>query len=207
VRDNINSESVIVSGDEMGKIIVFMNLTLDGAMQAPARPDEDTRDGFKYGGWAVPYAAMPAAGEVMSNCGAMLFGRKTYEDFYDVWHKPDTPFTKFFANIPKYVASTTLDEPLVWEKSTLLKGDIPKAVEELKKRYEKTVIMGSGELVRFLMKHNLIDEYALLIHPIILGEGKQLFERGVAYSNLKLVSTKATDKGVILAIYEPIRNK
>jgi dihydrofolate reductase len=105
------------------KVVVFVNLTLDGVMQAPGRPDEDTRGGFEHGGWAAPYAAMASAGEAMSNVGAMLFGRRTYEDFYSVWPKrTDSPYSAFLDNIPKYVASTTLKEPLPWKNSTLLKG-------------------------------------------------------------------------------------
>jgi dihydrofolate reductase len=166
---------------EMGKLVVFMNLTLDGVMQSPARPDEDTRGGFKHGGWGRPYAAMPSAGEVMANCGAMLFGRWTYENFYNVWHKPKhTTFKEFFDNMPKYVASTTIREPLIWKNSTLLKGNIVKAIPELKEKYEKIVIMGSGQLIKYLTRHNLIDEYALLIHPIVLGEGHRLFPDGVS---------------------------
>ena len=111
--------------------------------------------------------------------GATLFGRRTYENFYDVWHKPrHTTFKEFFDNMPKYVASTTLGEPLVWVNSTLLKGDTAKAVAELKRKYEKIVMMGSGELVRSLMPRNLIDEYVLLIHPLVLGTGRRLFVDG-----------------------------
>src|SRR5262245_4535603 len=103
----------------MGKIIVFTNLTLDGVMQAPGRPDEDTRDGFKHGGWAAPYGAMQESGDAIANIGAVLFGRWTYEAFYAFWpNQPDNPFTSFFKNIPKYVASTTLKEPLAWSNST-----------------------------------------------------------------------------------------
>lgn len=191
----------------MGKLIVFMNLTLDGVMQAPGRPDEDTGGGFQYGGWGRSYDAMPSSAEVMSNCGAMLFGRKTYEDFYNVWHQPNTPFTQFFDNIPKFVASTTLDEPLVWENSSLLKGDVASEVRDLKNRVEKDIIiMGSGKLIRSLMQHDVIDEYALLIYPIALGEGGRLFSQ-VPHTNLNLLRTKATNQGVILAIYEPARVK
>lgn len=95
-------------------IIVFTNLTLDGVMQSPGRPDEDTRDGFKHGGWARPFAAMQEAGDVLANVGAVLFGRRTYEGFYAFWpNQPENPFTTFFNNIQKYVASTTLTAPLL----------------------------------------------------------------------------------------------
>src|SRR5690349_11729063 len=117
----------------MGKIVAFINLSLDGVMQAPGRPDEDTRGGFQYGGWAAPYAAMADAGEAMATTEAMLFGRRTYEDFYKVWpNQKDSPYSEILNNTPKYVASTTLKEPLPWQNSTLLKGDLADAVRQLK---------------------------------------------------------------------------
>src|SRR5437868_10685411 len=108
----------------MGKVIVFMNLTLDGVMQGPAEPDEDRRGGFEQGGWGAPYAAMTQAGESTPTFGALLLGRRTYERFYAVWPKrKDSPFSAILDNLQKYVASTTLSEPLAWINSTLLKGD------------------------------------------------------------------------------------
>src|SRR6202166_1835513 len=122
----------------MSKVVVFMNLTLVGVMQAPGRPDEDRRGGFEYGGWAIPYADPEmgkVAAESMATTGALVFGRRTYEDFYSVWpHRKDNPFTEVLNNSQKYVASTTLREPLPWSNSTLLKGDAAKAVAELKAR-------------------------------------------------------------------------
>jgi dihydrofolate reductase len=155
----------------MGKIVVFESVTLDGVMQAPARPDEDRREGFAYGGWATPYADETMgrmAGGGMPNIGALLLGRRTYEDFYAVWpNRTDNPFTPALNNAQKYVASTTLKEPLPWVNSTLLKGDVPAAVAELKAQLGKDIlVLGSGELVQTLRKHNLVDQYVLLIHPL-----------------------------------------
>src|SRR5947209_1675805 len=117
----------------MSKVVVFMNLTLDGVMQAPGRPDEDRRGGFEHGGWATPYATMEAARASMANTNALLLGRRTYEDFYTVWpNRTDNPFTAVLNNIQKCVASTTLSEPLPWSNSTLLKGDAAEAVARLK---------------------------------------------------------------------------
>src|ERR1700686_5711087 len=120
----------------MRRIVVFMSLSLDGVMQAPGRPDEDRRGGFEHGGWATPYADSvlgSVAGESMAYTGALLFGRRTYEDFYAVWpNRTDNPFTAVLNNTPKYVASTTLEEPLPWSNSTLLKGDVAAAVATLK---------------------------------------------------------------------------
>ncbi len=192
----------------MGKIVVFMNLTLDGVMQAPGRPDEDRRGGFEYGGWATPYADPgigKAAGESMATSGALLFGRRTYEDFYNVWpNRTDNPFTAVLNNTQKYVASTTLKEPLPWINSTLLKGDAAEAVVRLKKQPGKDiVILGSGELVRSLMRRDLIDEYVLLIHPLVLGSGHRLFIDGGAFAALRLVNVQSTTAGVVIVTYQP----
>ncbi|RPJ47079.1 MAG: dihydrofolate reductase, partial [Chloroflexi bacterium] len=155
----------------MRKVIVFTNLTLDGVMQAPGRPDEDPRGGFPYGGWAATYAAMSAAGGSLADTGPLLMGRRTYEDFYAYWpNQRDNPFTEVLNNAQKYVASTTLQEPLAWSNATLLKGNVPEAVAELKAQPGKDfLVMGSGTLVQTLMKHNLVDLYVLLVHPLVLG--------------------------------------
>src|SRR5512134_2641216 len=122
----------------MGKLVLFQSLTLDGVMQAPGRADEDLRGDFRYGGWAVPYSDPEmgrAAGESMATTGGLLFGRRTYEDFYSIWpNQKDNPFTEVLNNTPKYVASTTLREPLPWMNSTLIKEDVPGAVTALKTR-------------------------------------------------------------------------
>ena len=188
----------------MSKAVVFMNLTLDGVMQAPGRPDEDRRGGFEYGGWAMPYATMEAAEESMAYTGALLLGRRTYEDFYAVWpNRTDNPFTAVLNNTQKYVASTTLEEPLPWSNSTLLKGDAAEAVARLKEELGKDlVILGSGELVQSLMRRNLVDEYVLLIHPLVLGSGRRLFADGGAFAALRLVDTKTTTTGVVIATYQ-----
>ncbi|HSS61846.1 MAG TPA: dihydrofolate reductase family protein [Candidatus Limnocylindrales bacterium] len=193
----------------MSKVVVFMNLTLDGVMQAPGRPDEDRRGGFEYGGWAVPYADQEmgkVATESMATTGGLLFGRRTYEDFYSVWPKrtDGNPFTTVLNNTPKYVASTTLEEPLPWVNSTLLQGDATEAVDGLKRQPGKDlVILGSGELVRSLMRRNLIDTYVLQIHPLLLGAGRRLFSDVGPYAALRLVNTRTTTTGVIIATYEP----
>ncbi len=191
----------------MSKVVVFMNLTLDGVMQAPGRPDEDRRDGFEHGGWAMPYATMEAAEESMAYTGALLLGRRTYEDFYTVWpNRTDNPFTAVLNNTQKYVASTTLSEPLPWINSTLLKGDAAESVTRLKEEPGKDlVILGSGELVQSLMRRNLVDEYVLLIHPLVLGSGRRLFTDGGAFAALRLVGTKTTTTGVVIATYAATR--
>jgi dihydrofolate reductase len=193
----------------MSKIVVFELVTLDGVMQAPGRPDEDRRGGFEHGGWATPYADPvmgKAAGESMATTGAMLFGRRTYEDFYSVWPKrtDGNPFTEVLNNTQKYVASTTLKEPLPWINSTLLKGDATDAVARLREKPGKNiVVLGSGELVKSLLKRNLIDEFVLQIHPLVLGSGRRLFSGEGPFAPLKLVDTKTTTTGVVIATYQP----
>ncbi len=189
----------------MRKIVVFTNLTLDGVMQAPGRPDEDTRDGFSHGGWGAPYAAMSYLNNSTLNTGPMLFGRRTYMDFYSVWpDRKDNPYTEILNKAQKYVASTTLKEPLPWVNSTLLKGDIAQAIIKLKAEPgQDFLVMGSGVLVQALMQHKLVDRFVLLIHPLILGSGRRLFPDGSTFTNLKLIDLKPTPNGVAIATYEP----
>ncbi|HEV2638958.1 MAG TPA: dihydrofolate reductase family protein [Actinocrinis sp.] len=191
----------------MRKIIAVENMTLDGVMQAPGRPDEDDRDGFDRGGWAGAYndevMGRTMAGHMKAET-ELLFGRRTYEDFYSVWpNRTNNPFTDVLNNTHKYVASTTLTEPLPWQNSTLLQGDAVEAVTALRHQPgPDLVILGCGDLVQSLRHHNLIDEYLLLIFPIILGKGRRLFPDGAAAANLRLVDSIATTTGVIIATYQ-----
>lgn len=191
----------------MGKIVVNMHMTLDGVIQAPGRPDEDMRNGFQYGGWAMPNndeVMGRVMGKEMSQCAALLPGRITYEDFFGFWPKQkNNPYTEVLANIPKYVASNTLTQPLPWQNSTLLTGDVVEAVAKLKAQSEKDIaILGSGALVQSLMHHNLIDKYVLMIHPLVLGAGRRLFQDGMPPSKFRLAESVATTTGVIIAIYQ-----
>jgi dihydrofolate reductase len=189
----------------MRKVVVFTNVTLDGVMQAPGRPDEDRRGGFAHGGWATPYAAMAQAGGNMADAGALLLGRRTYEDFHSIWPKrKDSPFSAVLDNMQKYVASRTLQEPLPWQNSTLLKDDAAEAVVKLKQELGKDLlILGSGELIQSLMRRNVVDEYTLLIHPLLLGSGRRLFSDGGSFLALRLVNSKTTINGVVIATYQP----
>ena len=187
----------------MGKLVVCTNLTLDGVMQGPARPDEDTRDDFTRGGWGAPYAGMVHAGEVFANASALLLGRRTYQDFCNVWpQRTDSPFTPWLNNIQKYVVSKTLSEPLPWQNSTAIRDDVGNAIAALKRRLDKNIlILGSGELVRTLMRENVIDEWVLLIHPLVLGRGRRLFTENSPYSALSLANCTTTRTGVLVATY------
>jgi dihydrofolate reductase len=163
-------------------IIVFNSVTLDGVMQGPGRSDEDRRGGFKHGGWSVPYADAETgklAAEGMQTTGAMLLGRRTYEDLLSHWNKVGGPFKDMLNSMPKYVVSRTLKEPLPWPNSTLLEGELTKAVAALRKKDGKDiVILGSGKVVRKLLARQLVDQLILLIHPLVLGDGQRLFDDG-----------------------------
>jgi dihydrofolate reductase len=194
----------------VGKVVVVENVTLDGVMQAPGGADEDARGGFPHGGWAHPYADQVMAetmGKGMSGGGGMLFGRRTYEQFYTFWSKQTdgNPYTGVLNRKRKYVASRTLAEPLPWENSSLLDGDAADAVAALKRDVEgDLVVLGSGELVRSLAGAGLVDVYMLSIHPLTLGTGTKLFAEGKeAYSTLELVEAVPTTTGVIIATYRP----
>ena len=193
----------------MRRIIAFTSLTLDGVMQAPGRPDEDRRGGFEHGGWAAPYADSvmgSVASEGMSSTGGILLGRRTYEDFHRFWpNQPEpNPFTKVLNDTPKYLASRTLREPLRWVNSTLLPGDAGDAVARLRAEPGgDIVVLGSGELLRSLIARDLVDEYVLLIHPLVLGSGRRLFETNGPPVTLDLVGTTETTTGVVIATYRP----
>jgi dihydrofolate reductase len=176
-------------------------------MQAPGRPDEDTRGGFTHGGWSVPNVDDVMMDVVLGTrtpaSGGLLLGRRSYEDMLGYWNTQDSPFKDMLNNAPKYVASRTLREPLPWPNSTLLQGDVAAAVA-LKRRSEADLtVMGSGELIQTLMRHNLIDEYLLLIHPLVLGTGRRLFTDGGPSASLRLVEGKTSTTGVLIATYEP----
>ena len=189
----------------MSRIVVVESLSLDGVMQAPGRADEDLRGGFERGGWALPYRDSvfgQVLAEGMAQAGPLLFGRRTYEDFFSVWPKrKDSPFSAILDDSQKYVASTTLTEPLPWKNSTLLQGDAADAVARLKEQPGKDiVVLGSGALVGSLIRRNLVDQYTLMIHPLMLGSGRRLFS-DTSFAALRLVDAKTTTTGVVIATY------
>lgn len=194
----------------MRKVIVSEFMTLDGVMQAPGGADEDRDGGFEYGGWQMPYFD-EVGGEVIiegiAGAGGFLLGRRTYEIFAAYW--PTAPeevqaVAVPLNDLPKYVASTTLTEPLEWQNSTLLDGNVTDGVAALKQESGKDIlVIGSGELVQTLMQHGLVDEYRLMIHPIVVGGGKRLFRDGGERRPFRLVDSKVTTTGVVMATYEP----
>jgi dihydrofolate reductase len=181
------------------------HLTLDGVMQGPGRPDEDTRDGFERGGWAAPLgdeAIVAKMGERMGEDHAFLFGRRTYEDLLTIWNARGGMFKDALNNTCKYVASSNPATKLGWPSSTLLHGEVPAAVADLKQSSgTNLVIMGSGVLIGSLMAAGVIDEYLLMIHPVVLGSGRRLFPGGTQTS-LRLVDSIATTTSVLIATYE-----
>ncbi len=189
----------------MRKLKVISFLTLDGVMQAPGANKEDTEGGFKYGGWQLPFMDDDTVSSLLGKMGALLIGRKTYDIFASYWPttgKDIKTFGPFMNNITKYVASKTLKKT-EWQNSILIKGDVTKAIAGLKAEAGKDIYMfGSGDLCQTLMRKNLIDEYFLMIHPLVLGDGKKLFRHGGPKQDLKLLKSKITKDGILLLTYE-----
>ena len=193
----------------MRKLIASEFLTLDGVMQAPGQPGEDRSGGFDHGGWQLPYFDAVFGGALMASlaaAGGFLLGRRTYEIFAGHWpHQPaEDPLARTFNSLPKYVVSSTLREPLAWENSTLIKGDVAAEIANLKSREGKEIqVIGSGEVVQLLDQHGLVDEYRLMLHPLVLGKGKRLFREGSPMFRLRLVDSKPTTTGVLILTYVP----
>lgn len=190
------------------RIVVINHVTLDGVMQGPGRADEDTRNGFTHGGWAAERgsddAITQAWGQRLAASSGYLLGRRTYQDVLAHWNAQDSPFRDALNDAPKYVASNTLTEPLPWPNSTLLSGDIPAAVAELKTHPGNDLhIMGSGALIQSLAPLGLIDEYLLCIHPLVLGAGHRLFTEGFSPTTFTLTDATPTPTGIVVASYLP----
>lgn len=189
----------------MAKVVVVNWVSLDGVMQGPGTPDEDTRDNFELGGWGLPHGdetTFTKMGERFGDEFAFLFGRRTYEGLLTSWNEQGGPFKDALNNTSKFVASSDPTRSLNWPNSTLLHGDVPKAVSDLKQSSDTNlVIMGSGVLIHSLMAAKVIDEYFLMIAPVVLGTGRRLFGNGVQAS-LRLVESLPTSKGVVIATYE-----
>ena len=195
----------------MRKLIINEQVSLDGVMQAPGAPDEDTTGGFAHGGWAMPYfddALGEAAGEGMGKAGGLVLGRRTYEIFAAYWPNQgdDVPFAGFLNSVPKHVASRTLREPLEWNNARLLQGDVVEAVKALKEEDGgDLVVLGSGALAHTLNENGLIDEYSIWMYPVVLGGGKPLFREGLSKVEFKLVDSSTSTTGVVMLTYRPVR--
>lgn len=190
------------------RITVINHVTLDGVIQGPGRPDEDTRDGFRHGGWAGRAAQDPAfgaaMGAVMGEDFSWLFGRISYEGMLSHWNAVGGPFKDGLNDTTKYVASSDPNAELPWPNSTLLSGDVPAEVAALRERPGgNLVIMGSGQLIRSLLPHGLIDEMLLMIHPLVLGSGHRLFGPDDEPHRMRLADVTSSATGVLLAAYRP----
>lgn len=191
----------------MRKIITTTFVSLDGVMQAPGGPEEDPTNGFKWGGWTFHYSdelAEKTIGDFVSQPFDLLLGRRTYDIFSAYWpYEKEGPIAKNFNRTAKYVVSHhNID--LTWNNSNLVTGDVVGELRKLKKQDGKDLwVYGSADLIQTLLKNELIDRMYLWIHPVTLGTGRKLFKDGILAKAWKLVDSKASSTGVILAKYEP----
>ena len=191
----------------MRKLIVIEFISLDGVIQAPGDPNEDP-EGFAHGGWARPFFA--DHGRYMSSAyraaGTFLFGRKTYQIFAGYWPTVSAEgddIAHALNTLPKYVVSSTLTGP-DWQPTIVLRGPVAEEVDDLKRQPGKQIlVVGSSELVRTLFEHDLVDEYELWVHPIVLGSGKRLFSERSVPAELRLVDSRVTAAGVVILTYRP----
>jgi dihydrofolate reductase len=194
----------------MRKVIVNEFLALDGVAQAPGAADEDTDGGFEHGGWHLRYFDDISQEWVVKNlteAGGFLLGRRTYEIFAAYWptaSEEEQVIARPLNTLPKYVASRTLTDPLEWQNSTVLEGDVPEAVAGLKRGDGGDLhVIGSTMLVQELIAHDLVDEYRVMIDPLVLGGGKRIFRDDGVPRELRLVDGQITPTGAILATYAP----
>jgi dihydrofolate reductase len=192
----------------MRMLSVIEFLSLDGVMQAPGSPEEDTEGGFRHGGWQRPYfdeVLGASAAEGMAATDGYLFGRKTYEKMAAYWPTApdDDPYAQHLNSAQKYVASRTLQD-VEWENSTLIKGDLAEEVAKLKEQPGKNIaVLGSGDLVQTLIEHDLVEEFFLAVFPIVLGSGKRLFREADEVRRLSLVASNTTGTGGLILTYRP----
>ncbi|MEV4063408.1 dihydrofolate reductase family protein [Nonomuraea dietziae] len=190
----------------MRTLMVTTFVSLDGVMQAPGGGGEDRDGGFEHGGWAVPHMdqqLIQRMAALVGRAGALLLGRRTYDTFAATWPLAgaDDPIGARMNSLRKYVASRTL-ESVSWQNSTLLTGDVAKAVGELKQGEGGEIqVHGSGRLIQTLLAHDLVDSFHVLVFPVLLGSGKRLFAEGTMPSGLRLVDTAASDTGVLISTY------
>jgi dihydrofolate reductase len=191
---------------DLRKLVVLTFLTLDGVMQAPGGPEEDTTGVFKWGGWSAGYwddTLGKVMGDQMGHPYDLLLGRKTYEIFAAHWPRSTDPGAEGLNNARKYVASKTLKK-LEWKNSTLLGPDIVTEIKNLKRQDGPEIqVHGSSNLIQTLLKNDLVDKFKLKIFPVTVGKGKRLFGEGAIPAGYKLVQSQTTPTGVIVATYTP----
>ena len=192
--------------------VVVEYVSLDGVIQAPGHPGEDPEGGFEYGGWTGPFMAdhRRYLSEAFPAAGAFLLGRLTYEIFAAYWPTitdGEDEIARALNSLPKYVASTTLNEAK-WDGTTLIKGDVAEEVARLKEQPGRDIlVVGSSGLAQTLMHHDLVDEYQLWLHPIVIGNGKRLFREDSPTTALRLVDSRIAGSGLVILTYEPDRNE
>ncbi|MFE3120555.1 dihydrofolate reductase family protein [Streptomyces niveus] len=190
----------------MRKLMVTTFVSLDGIMQGPGGSDEDRDGGFEHGGWSVPHFGpdlIERMTDLVQRADALLVGRKTYDIFAATWPlaEADDPIGSKMNSVRKYVASRTLDT-VSWQNSTLLTGDVAEAVARLKQEGDGEIqVHGSGDLIQTLIAHDLVDEFHVLVFPVLVGSGKRLFGRGTVPAGLKLVDTARSGSGVVISTY------
>ena len=191
----------------MRKLVVSEFVTLDGVMQAPGGADEDTEGGFVHGGWTHPYWHDDIGAhffEAISEADSLLLGRKTWQIHGGAFEPMDGDgFADVLNGLHKYVVSTTLPDASAWRNSTLISGNVPDEVRTLKEQPGKTIYVdGSSVLVHTLAQNELVDEYSLLVYPVVLGSGKKLFPDSLRV-NLRHLESRPFPSGVVLMRYEP----
>ena len=191
----------------MGKLVVTEFMTLDGVAQAPGGPDEDRESGFEHGGWQAPLLDEESGNvlfEQARSMDALLLGRKTYDIFANYWPTApaEIPFTGLLNRVPKYVASHTLTEPLTWQGSTLLTGDLVESITAVKERHNEVHVIGSLDLVQSLLRSGLVDRLELWQYPLLLGSGKRVFEGGAVPTALRLTESVTYPNGTLQLSYE-----
>lgn len=191
----------------MGELIVTEFMTVDGVAQAPGGPDEDRESGFEYGGWQMPLVDAEAADLIFDQAkhmDALLLGRRTYDIFAGYWptDEAEGDFKVLLNRVPKYVATRTLTDPLDWEGASVLQGDLAEGVAGLKERYGRVHVIGSLNLAQSLLAHGLVDRLNLWVYPVVLGDGKRVFEGGAVPSTLRLTHSRVFPNGSLQLEYE-----
>ena len=191
----------------MGRMIVTEFVTLDGVAQAPGEPDEDRDGDFAHGGWQAPLLDQQSGSAMFEQArtmDALLLGRKTYEIFADYWPKApeEIPYTGLLNSVTKYVASHTLIEPLAWQGSTLVSGDLAERITAVKERHDEVHVIGSLDLVQSLLRLGVVDRLNLWMYPLLLGSGKQVFAGGTVPTALRLTESVTYPSGTLQLTYE-----
>jgi dihydrofolate reductase len=214
-RDQIDEFSVraeslwkATGGADMGKLVVGTFVTVDGVMQAPGAPDEDREGNFEHGGWTVPFfdeALGEHMDEEVGRSDSILLGRKTYDIFVRHWpHVGDEdPVAAKLNSVQKYVASRTLDKA-DWQNTAVLGGELADEIPPLKERHGEVHVPGSADLIQSLLREDLVDEFSMLVFPVVLGSGKRLFGEGTIPRGMRLVETKTFPTGVVMHRYQRV---